>query len=405
MTSISSSSTAKKTASNTEAVTADVNVAAEVTPIRFWDRLAVRLAFGMVSVALFSLVMTFAIQSVSIRMSGFRPIDLTPYLQELIDLAPQSEAAQVVQTFPGRLANSVLRTIAISLLLSGCLWVYLALRVAQMIARPVEHVTAASAKIMTGDLQARVDVPENIPGETLRLLARFNQMAQSLETYERERTEMIAAIAHELRTPLAVMKVRQELLEEGMIELNQSEISLLGRQIELLTRLVEDLRTLSLADANRLSLKLELVDLTALVARIITSFEHRARDVGIEIVSDLTPVQLEADPQRLEQVVINLLDNACKHTPEGGQITISLTHVNDYIQLTVHDTGPGFKVAPEQLFKRFYTSDALRASGTGLGLSLVDALVKLHGGQVSAHNHLQGGAVFEVCLPVSNAVA
>jgi len=369
-------------------------------PIPLRERLVVRLAVGMISVALLSLVLSVALQFLSVAFSDIQPPKLRDRLETIIAENPDDpELLELIET-PIRIRNIVARSGAFSLLISGALWIFFAIRFSRSIAKPIERVTLASAQITGGDLATRVHMPQNAVGEPAQLLEHFNQMASSLEAYENERTAMVASIAHELRTPLAVMKARLELMEEGIVALDQSEVARLNAQTDLLTRLVNDLRTLSLADANRLSLQLQETDLHELVKHTAHSLKPRMDEKTIQLEMALEDVTLTLDPQRLEQVLINLLDNALKHTPEGGSVKVSLEKDGEHSYLKIHDSGPGFEVPAAQLFKRFYTSDESQSSGTGLGLSLVDALIKLHGGQVSASNHPEGGAIFEVELPL-----
>lgn len=371
-----------------------------MTPIPFRERLVVRLAVGMISVALLSLVLSIALQFASVALSDIQPPKLRDRLETIIAENPDDEELIELVETPIRIRNIVARSGLLSLLISGALWIFFAIRFSRSIAEPIERVTLASAQITNGDLAARVQMPEGTKGEPAQLLEHFNQMAGSLETYENERSAMIASIAHELRTPLAVMKARLELMEEGIVTLDGDEVARLNAQTDLLTRLVDDLRTLSLADANRLSLQLEETGLHELVKRTAHSLQPRMDEQTVHLQLALDEVTLNLDSQRIEQVLINLLDNALKHTPDGGTVTVSLKKEDRYARLGVRDTGSGFDVAAEQLFKRFYTSGESEDGGTGLGLSLVEALVGLHGGQVSASNHPEGGAVFEVRLPL-----
>ncbi len=372
-------------------------------PVPFRQRLVVRLAVGMISVALLSLLLTFALQVVTLTRTDLQPPDLEGILAPLTAQNPDDAVIAAIREFPRRLRRALLTATFFSIVLSGGLWIYLAIRFARGIASPIEEVTAASAKITSGDLGARTSVPVAAAAETTRFAEHFNEMAASLETFERERTEMIAAIAHELRTPLAVMQARLEVLEEGIVPLNLSEVKRLGQQTKLLTRLVGDLRTLSLADANRLSLHKQETNLGELVRRVSESFRVRAQGGGIDLELELAAVRAEVDPDRLEQILNNLLDNAFKHTPHGGAVSVTLAAVGEQTCLTVRDTGPGFRGEPEQLFRRFYTArDA--PSGSGLGLALVQVLTEAHGGTVTAKNQPDGGASFEVCFPTPATV-
>lgn len=370
-------------------------------PIPFRERLVVRLAVGMIGVALLSLLLTFILQFISISLSDIQPPKLEKRMQDIVAQYPDDEDLQVLAETPFRIRRIIARTGLLSLVFSGVLWIYFAIRFSRSIAKPIEDVTLASAQITNGDLGTRVQMSKNAKGEPARLLEYFNEMATSLETYEQERTEMIASIAHELRTPLAVTRSRLELMEEGLVELNQDEVTRMSRQIDLLTRLVNDLRTLSLADANKLSLNLASVAFDEVTRNVAESLQSRVQEQGITLELSLEPHVLQADADRLTQVVFNLLDNALKHTPKEGRINVSLKRVNKDLILTIQDTGGGFHGDAEQLFKRFYTTQESVGS-SGIGLALVKTITDLHGGHVSAQNAAQGGAVFTVHLPAIN---
>ncbi len=224
-------------------------------------------------------------------------------------------------------------------------------------------------------------------------------MATSLERLETERLATTATIAHELRTPIAVLRARLTALQDGVFELGHHEIPLLIQQTDLLVRLVDDLRYLSLADAGKLELTFAPCDLAALVKDVIAGFEPRAgaKGVRLEVCADEAP--LSGDAARLRQVITNLLDNALKFTPEGGCITAVVKTEGESVSLSVQDTGPGLDEGVEmRIFERFYHPDD-DASGSGLGLAIVKLLVEHHGGRVEVKNALEGGAVFQVSLP------
>ena len=349
----------------------------------------------MIGVALLSLLLTFGLQVVGVAVSGLQPPDVRGTLERLLAENPNDAELLALTEFPFELRRVLVTSALLGVALSGGLWVYLAIRFARRIATPIERVTGTAAKITGGDLSARVAAPPGTIGETARLLEYFNAMAASIETYERERTEMVAAIAHELRTPLAVMLARLELMDHELVAPDKAELGRLTHQAKLLTRLVNDLRTLSLADANRLSLRKREVELADLVRRVAASFGEQAFAGGVTLTLDLEPARVSADPDRLEQVLINLLNNALKHTPAGGGVTVTL-QTEGRVRLTVADTGPGFGGEPGRLFERFYKGEG--SSGLGLGLALVRVLVESHGGSVTARNRPGGGAAFEVRL-------
>ena len=242
--------------------------------------------------------------------------------------------------------------------------------------------------------------------EAQRLLEDFNIMAASLERLETERQATTAAIAHDLRTPLTILWGRLAGARDGLISLDKAEVELLLGQTELLARMVEDLRTLSLAEAGKLSLRRSTVDASDLVERVVMGYVSQAADKGVTLGASIAPeIRLEADPDRIQQILVNLLDNALRFAPAGGRVWISLKAVKRSATLSVRDDGPGIgEEALKHVFKRFYREDTARSgAGTGLGLAIVHSLVSLHGGSVSASNHPSGGALFEVTLPRSTS--
>lgn len=385
--------------------------------VPFHKRLVFRLAAGMLTVALISLLVVFTIQSISFAALDLEPRNiflrrlqiLFSYISPLEPVTPlfegiQSEVARGEGNRSAAFQNRFrIRQIfelssLVGFITSGILWTIFAIRFSKSIAKPIEQVTQAAAEITEGNLAARVEVPKNTVGESEQLLNHFNQMASSLESYEQERTEMIASIAHELRTPLAVTRSRLELMQDGIVELNQDEVGRMIRQMDLLTRLVGDLRTLSLADAGELSLNKSSVQFDELVRDVVASFEARAHEKNIAIDLTLEAIHLNADIDRLSQVIYNLVDNAIKHTPDNGKIQISLEQNSGNAKFSIQDSGDGFEGSSEELFQRFYTTKQSEGS-SGIGLSVVKTIIELHEGSIEVDNGRDGGAVFTVLLP------
>ncbi len=290
-------------------------------------------------------------------------------------------------------------------LIATGLGVLVALVFARRMARPIEAISAAASSLAQGKLSVRIPAPRG-EDEIARLARNFNRMAEALEKLEAERRAMIADIAHELRTPLTVMQGRLEAIQDGVVPLEMGEIDRLHQQARLLSRLVEDLRTLSLADAGRLNLALQPLNLAELARRMAAAFGAalEAKQVALELRLPEGPVPVRADPDRLAQVIGNLLTNALEHTPAGGRIALEVAKDTTHAHLRVLDSGPGIPAeALNKVFDRFYRAEASRSratGGSGLGLSIVKALVELHKGTVAAHNRPEGGAVFEVRLPL-----
>jgi two-component system sensor histidine kinase BaeS len=269
--------------------------------------------------------------------------------------------------------------------------------------KPVRDLTAASRALAHGDLTHRV--PVRTGDELGQLSVAFNQMAENLERAEKLRREMTADIAHELRNPLAILQAQVEAIADGVYPPSAESLAPVLDQTRLLTRLVEDLRTLALADGGQLSLDRVPCDLRVLADRALENHRGQANETGIRIRVEGESATADVDPMRIEQVLGNLLGNALRHTPRDGEIVLrtGTTASGTRAFLEVADSGEGI---PEEslpyVFERFYRGDRSRAraeGGTGLGLAITRKLVEAHGGVIRATNRPGGGAVFTVELP------
>ncbi len=328
------------------------------------------------------------------------------------DLISSDENFERFLTALLNILNGRLRSLLIAALIAVPFGVLVALLIARHISKPITNVSHAARRVAHGDLSARVVPPARTKhGEIGELTHNFNAMAESLERLERERQAMIADIAHELRTPLTILQGHIDAMEDGVLPLDGDSLQTLTKQTQLLSRLVQDLRTLSLADAGRLSLERRPTNLTEIVRACSAAFAGSARAKEVTIRLELPgALHVYADPDRLSQVLGNLLSNALRHTPPGGEVVLRLEARTGgrngaaSTVLTVADSGPGLSEdALARIFNRFYRADLSRGratGGSGLGLAIVRALVELHGGQVSASNQDAGGAVFRVALPL-----
>lgn len=280
----------------------------------------------------------------------------------------------------------------------------LALLLGSWIANPLQKLEKATNQMARGDLSQRVAVTG---GDELAALGQsFNQMAQSLQESEARRQAMTADIAHELRTPLAVQRAQMEAMQDGIYPLDAAGLQVALDQNTLLSRLVEDLRILALADAKELRLENTAVDLRRLAANVLSRFEPAGLDRSIHFSLEAAEIPaVHGDPLRIEQILTNLLANALRYAPQDGEIRIAILHQGASVALSVHDSGPGIpeSVLPH-LFERFYRADRSRSrdvGGSGLGLAIARQLAILMGGSLSAANHPLGGAVFTLVLPVN----
>ncbi len=301
-----------------------------------------------------------------------------------------------------RLNRAALIAGSAALALSLLLGLFLAYR----LLRPVQALTRASNLLASGDLAQRVPVQGS---DEMAVLAKtFNQMADSLQTAQKSRRAMTADIAHELRTPLAVQRANLEALQDGIYPLTSESLAPLLEQNYLLTRLVDDLSTLALADSGQLRLELVPTNLRSLLLGLIGRFQPQAdgRQVRLLLSDGPDCPTTTLDPMRIEQAVSNLISNALRYTPAGGQIAMSLACTPAAVQVYVHDSGTGIPLeALPQVFERFYRADRSRSrseGGSGLGLAIARQIVQAHGGSLTAANHPQGGAIFTISLPVSD---
>ncbi len=322
-------------------------------------------------------------------------------------LATQNERLfELLGSFRAAQQRAVVIGVAAALLLG----VLLALALSRNIAVPFEALTRAASKIAAGDFGTRMGLRGRRlqTREARQLTDGFNAMAASLETYEHERKAMVADIAHELRTPLATMQMRLDAIQDGLVPWDDSEAELLKLHMRQLARLVDDLRVLSLADAGRLSLRLEDVELREWLDGVSEALRDVARRGGCDLEIDATSADLwvRADADRLYQILRNLVDNAAEAMESGGAVRVSLRFEGSEAVWSVRDRGPG--IDPSQigtLFERFSHGrrrDTRGGAGRGLGLAIVRTLALLQGGSVTAAN-VEPGAEFTVRLPATEA--
>jgi two-component system OmpR family sensor kinase/two-component system sensor histidine kinase BaeS len=281
----------------------------------------------------------------------------------------------------------------------------LALLMGSWLARPLMRLDQAARNMAKGDLSQRVTVKGD--DELATLGQSFNSMAASLQDSEERRQAMTADIAHELRTPLAVQRAQLEAMQDGIYPMTAENIQVALDQNATLSRLVEDLRTLALADAKELRLESIPVDVNRLAGDVLARFQPAALERSIHLIfantGGLDCPGVVGDPLRIEQILNNLLANALRHTPENGYVELSIECRERFMLLRIHDSGKGIaEEALPHLFERFYRADRSRSrdqGGTGLGLAIARQLAALMDGELTAANHPLGGAVFTLRLP------
>ncbi len=265
---------------------------------------------------------------------------------------------------------------------------------------PIEALRAGARRLGHGDLSARV--PTTGSTELAELGATFNSMAESLQEDQERRQQWTSDVAHELRNPVQNLRGQLEAAQDGLMTPDDEWFDSLIDEVDQLGHLVNDLQVLTLADSGRIDLNRSQVDLAHLADEVVTSHRPRAEQARVELAVTGS-AHANADPRRIRQVLGNLLDNAIRHTPAGGSVTISLSESSDgRPEIEVADTGEGIiPEAQEHIFDRFTRADAHRgrqAGGSGLGLSIVAALVDAHGGTVSVESEVGQGATFRVVL-------
>jgi two-component system OmpR family sensor kinase/two-component system sensor histidine kinase BaeS len=294
------------------------------------------------------------------------------------------------------------------------------LGLSRLMSRPLVNLTAATRAVAAGDLSIRV--PTSFPGEVGELAGAFNQMAQELARADGLRRNLTTDVAHELRTPLSVIRGKIEGVLDGVYPATPEHLEPILEETRLLTHLVEDLRLLALAEAGQLGLEKRPMDLRDLLRDAHVNFGPQASDRGVTLALDLPPElpEVVADWRRIAQVLGNLLTNALRHTPEGGQVTLSAALADaslngvagddgdidgGMVEVVVSDTGAG--ISSEDLpfiFERFWRGDKSRSrasGGSGLGLAIVKQLVEMHGGTIGVESRLGQGSTFRFTLPVA----
>lgn len=286
--------------------------------------------------------------------------------------------------------------LAASLLLS----VYLTRR----LGRSVGTVAAAAAELAAGHLEARISDPQ-LGAEFDQLATAFNDMARRLQDTEQTRRRMLADLAHELRTPLAVLDGYLEGIQDGVETTDARTLEVLRAQTGRLARLASDIADVSQAEEGQVRLDLRPVELDQLLRTAIASAQGRYEVKGVKLSTELgADVTVRVDGQRLAQVLGNLLDNALRHTPSGGRVTVRSRRVGTQVIIEVADTGDGIAVdSLPRVFERFFRADAARDrahGGSGIGLAISKALVEAHGGRIIAHSEGPGqGSTFVLSLP------
>lgn len=311
----------------------------------------------------------------------------------------------------GRYEMDFLASVHNSLIWVGALIIIAGLAVSVMLARsitvPLRRLNEAVRAVQAGHFGGIV--PVTTKDEVGRLTTAFNEMNQALATDSERRRRFLADVAHELRTPLTVIQGNIEGMRDGIIDANREELQSLYEETQHLSRLIHDLRDLSLAEAGQLTLEKTPMDFNAFLSQSVDAMRPLTEKKHLSLTLRLHPVgDVCADPSRLYQILSNLLSNAIRYTPEGGSITVSSAQKEEdekkWAVFSVSDTGIGMSADDlPHIFEHFYRADPSRnrkTGGSGIGLSIVRELAELHGGYVTAESTPGKGSTFHVYLPL-----
>ena len=283
--------------------------------------------------------------------------------------------------------------------------------------RPLDELVEASGKVAEGDYSTRVEV-KGTP-EIRSLLHGFNSMAERLQENDKQRRAMLADVSHELRTPITVIQGNVEGILDGLYPADEARLKSIMEETQILSRLVDDLRTLALAESGSLKLTREVTDLADLIRDTTAGFDAQALEKQIRLETSLANVrEVNVDPLRLREVLSNLIGNALRYTPAQGVVMVSLTEADPNVEsdalsgkavlkrgvlISVEDSGEG--IPPQDLphvFERFYKSSD--SGGMGLGLSIAKYLVEAHGGRIWAESEVGKGTKISISLPKTSEV-
>jgi signal transduction histidine kinase len=326
--------------------------------------------------------------------------------QQIGTIVLQPQTSRTLQTLEKQFSHSTLLAVFWGGLFALLIGTILSLILTGQIARPLALLTASAQKYARRDFKNRVQIKSK--DEIGKLAEAFNLMAESIETNERLRNNLMADVSHELRTPLTILRGNFEALQAGKIQPSAELLSSLYDEVIRLGRLVSDLESINLAEAGKLPLHQEHVAVSALMHRAAAPFQYEADERKIDFTVEISPEvgQFSLDEDRIVQVLINILANAFKFTPDTGNIVLRTRMENQNLVVEIKDSGPGIPARDLPfVFERFYKSGTGRSRGTGLGLFIAKSFIEVHGGTIKAANCPAGGSIFTFILPPANPVS
>ena len=310
--------------------------------------------------------------------------------------ASDTQEDQLIQTDPpiSNIVNQVVKSIAIIGILSIMTSIAIIWIISRRTLNPITNIVNTSKYLSKGDFTKRID--QSVSGELSEIVTAFNYMASELQKLDEQRKIMIADIAHELRTPMTNLKGYIEGWSDGIIKPDNETLKILDYQVNTLSKIIDDLSTLSLAESGMLSLNISEFELNNKISEIINNFKLRSQSQNINIINNITPdITITYDPQRFTQIVTNILNNSILATDDGGIISFSTSTNNNNLLLKISDNGTGIpKDELPYIFDRFYRTDKSRnrqSGGSGLGLSIVKYLIESHNGTIKINSELSKG--------------
>lgn len=297
--------------------------------------------------------------------------------------------------------DAIARTIVVGGVLATAVAVVVAVFIARQVTAPVSALTAAAVAFESGRREVRVNRPD-APGELGALSAAFDRMAAAVEHEDRLRRQLVADVAHEVRTPLTVIRATSEGLVDGALPATQATFESLHEEVLRLTQLVADLEILAAADAAGLHLDRAPIDLADIAADAVAAVTALTSEQNVALTTELAPAPTVGDERRIRQIISNIVLNALHYAPPGSPIRVEAGHLpNGGAFARVTDTGSGLSDEDiAHVFDRFYRGSAAAGTeGSGIGLAIGSELAGAHGGSLTAENAPDGGAVFTLTLP------
>lgn len=339
------------------------------------------------------------IQPQNLKTSRMQPVTVDGTVVGWLGFVSATQpAAPEARRFLRFQSNTLLASAGIALLVSAVLGFLLA----RHLSRPVVALHDSVRRLTAGDFSARTAV---YGGDEIASLARhINRLGESLQANESARRRWTADVAHELRTPVAILQAEIEAARDGIRPNLQTTLDSLHEEVTHLSRLVNDLQALALADAGALNLRMADTDVAMLLRQVLDTLQERIRKAGLTLEARLPDhLVIQADAQRLRQLMLNLLENSCRYTDAGGEIRVRLQRTPAGLDLLIEDSSPGLDENQRgQLFERFYRAESSRGragGGSGLGLSICREIVSAHGGTIEVHPSELGGLAVKVSLP------